>query len=78
MNNVSFVLYSYKKIHLKTQDKDILVLNCVFNNEQMYPIFMNYSEVNEEFCKNYLKEDITQYVSLRISKDKGFVAYIKI
>lgn len=78
MNNVRFVLYSYKKTRSKKQDKDLLVLNCIFNNDQMFPIFMSYSETNEEFCKNFVGDDITQYVSLRLTESNAFIAYIKI
>lgn len=78
MKNTSFVLSTYDKIKLKTQDKTILILHCIFNKRVFVPLFLDYTEMNEAFCNNNLNEDITQYVDFRYSNDKGFVAYIKI
>lgn len=73
---MKYILFSYDKIKAKTNDKQYIIARCVCDSRNMYNIFMNYDELLEEFCKNNINEDITEFVDYRFYNN-SIVPYIK-
>lgn len=74
---MDYLLISYDVITAKSNGKKYIIVHCVCDSRNMYNIFMNYTEMLEEFCKNNIKENITEYIRYRFSNNV-IVPYINI
>lgn len=73
-----FKLLEYRTFISKKNGKEYLYSRLLYKNECVTTIFLPYSEMLEEFLKNNINEDITEYVYF-IPKDNSglFRPYIK-
>lgn len=73
-----FKLLEYRTFLSKKNGKEYLYARLLYKNEMVTTIFLPHNEMLEEFLKNNLNEDITEYIYYIPAKDSGlFRPYIK-